>query len=159
MPKTRKSEVLLRTTGWEAKKRKGHACDDTAQYLVSAIPAPPTPSTSSSPGRAGNAAPDTGVARLRLPVAAALLPQPEEDRRTTAGARCELETAQRAAEDTAPCRWPAVIALLPNGSISGAGAVGPQLNRTSINSFGQTNIALDSSVCCMRNSGCRQRLV
>ena len=124
MPKTRTPQLILRSSGWEVKKQhKVQTSEETEPYLISSVPAPQPPSMHSSPPRPANdAAADTGAARRDSPAATAMLPRPGGDRGVAAEAAGEHEPAAQVVQlgpDTALRRWPATLALLPNGCISG----------------------------------------
>jgi len=115
--------VLLRTSGWEIKKHKDQTSEETAAYLISTVPVPQPPSPDSSPPRSANTpAAGTGAVRHSSPATGLLLPRPAWEAGAAAEAFSEHEPAAHVADlgpGTAPCQWPAVIALLPNGCISG----------------------------------------
>jgi len=123
MPRTRKPQVQVRSSGWKAKKHEDQASEDATAYLISTMPALQPPGIHSSPPQPANtAAADTGAVCHSSPAAAPLLPPPASGSGHAAEAISEHEKATYDADqapDMAPCRWPAVIALLPNGCISG----------------------------------------
>ena len=123
MPRTRKPQVLVRSSGWKATKRKAQTSEKTAAYLTVETSTVQPPGIHSSPPRPANtAAADIGAACHSSPAAAPLLPRPAGASGLAADASSEHETAAHVADlgpDTVPCQWPAVLALLPNGCISG----------------------------------------
>ena len=114
--------LLMRTSGWEAKKQKFQTSKQAAQYLISSSPAPQPPSSPSSPPAAPATGPGAMAARQSPSLAAALLPHLAEQRSYLAAGDAERDNAEQSlapGSNPEPHRWPATIALLPDGRISG----------------------------------------
>ena len=137
MPRPRRQDgvrLLLRASGWEAKKRKSQTSEQAAQYLISSFPAPQPPSSPAVPVLP-SAGPGAIAARQNPPLPATLLPQLADLRASSLGAGdANLDAAEQSSAavwDAKPHRWPATIALLPDGRISGPSRVDPPAPLTS----------------------------
>jgi hypothetical protein len=125
MPRPRRQDtvrLLMRSSGWEAKKRESQNSEQAAQFVISSFPAPHPPSSPAVP-IPPTAGPGAIAARQSPRLAAALLPHLPEVRGSEGAGDADLRAAERSlatGSDAKPHRWPATIALLPDGRISGS---------------------------------------
>ena len=131
MPRPRQGDgvrLRMRTSGWEAKRQQSDSNQQAAQHLISSFPAPQPPSSPSGPSSPAptpgpTAGPDTIAVRQSPPLPASLLPRLAEERCSFGAGDAELDSKEQGlalGQDAELSTWPATIALLPDGRISGA---------------------------------------